>query len=448
MSVPFFLGLPLVMLLILGLIGLFIFFIVRFGKDRPAVAGWIVGGFVLLFVGGVFFFRLTRQDGPKVISWLLPLVLVGPLVAVVIAFVKGGRAVRTIIGVLAVLALLVLPVLGLFFARAHVARDVAWEEPATEMVEPAIWHEGVVDQYAADVYPSRRSAARALGMRVSAALDEVLPGRREVTRIRFVPDDANPCLVDVLAEGYGARGGTWTVASAASSSGDDEVTVDLKAVDVKSVGAPWSAGQADQLDSGTLQAGIHLKDGTSTTVSAEFVDKPWVENIAAFLGRDPKRQFALGRSNRSCTSPQEACGQAMSAACEAVANILRQTQAQPMVKVNMTVGETDLNSAGLVVDRFTQRLSGAMAGPIWREAVLVDVSDEKMQQLAGRKIAASRRDRTTWAKMALTLAGMFALISAVYVFLNAATRGYYTWALRVAVVVLMGAGVFFLLLLA
>ncbi|MBE0534693.1 MAG: hypothetical protein IH624_03425 [Phycisphaerae bacterium] len=465
---------PLVMLAILVFIGLFIFLIVRVGKDRPVIVGCIVGGFVLLFFAGIFFFALVPHDqipaGPLGLAppaaprpmtrvAVLPFVLLGLLVAALIAFVKGGRPVRITLGIVLGVALLLLPLIGIFTLR--VSRQEQVRHQAQNVSEPAIWHEGVVEQHAADVYPSRRSAARVLGMRVAAALDEVLAGRRDKIRIRFVPDAANPGLIEVVAEGYGSVGGTWTVGSSPNRDGDDEVTVDVQVVNMQSVPAPWRANRSpqgvdntlidptggDQLHSGTLQAGIQIKNGT-TMVTAEFTEKPWVENIAAFLTRDPMRQFALCRSNRVSTSAEEARAQAAQAACSTVAGLVRRVQKQPLLKGEMGVVEADLTSGGLIVDRFTQRLSGSMTGSIWREAVLVDVSDEKIRSLAEQKTAAVRQDRTTWAKMGLTLAGMFALISAVYVFLNAATKGYYVWALRVAVIVLMGAGVYFLLLLA
>jgi hypothetical protein len=36
---------------------------------------------------------------------------------------------------------------------------------------------------------------------------------------------------------------------------------------------------------------------------------------------------------------------------------------------------------------------------------------------------------------------MFALICVVYLFLNAATRGYYAWSLRIALIIVLGIGV-------
>ncbi len=93
-----------------------------------------------------------------------------------------------------------------------------------------------------------------------------------------------------------------------------------------------------------------------------------------------------------------------------------------------------------IVDTFTQRFSG-LVGPIWREAILIDTSQNKLNKLAIQKIKFSRDKRQSWAKMAGTLIGMFALICVVYLFLNAATRGYYAWSLRIVLMILLGIGV-------
>ncbi|HPD45441.1 MAG TPA: hypothetical protein P5279_03605 [Anaerohalosphaeraceae bacterium] len=447
MATPVLLG-PLALLAILVLIGLFIVLIVRFARNCPAVIGWIVGGFVLLFLAAIFLpvsARLRPASDQHVQVQMLPLVLVAVLVGAIIAFVKGGRGVRITIGVLALMGLLILPILALFHVRAsHVPHQ---PETVTVSTMPAIWHEGMLDQYAADVYPSQRSAARALGMRVAAALDEVLPGRRENVRVQFTPNTAAPGLAEIIAGGYGSQGGTWTVASHADGT---DVSVNLRIFENLVDSPPWAAGQSQPqlLKAGTLEATVQLPDGASTTVTAAFTDKPWVENMSAFLARDPRRQFALARTEQACMSPEEARIQATSAACSVVRNILLRTQGRPVIKADIKVDEADLHSAGLIVDRFAQRLSGGITGRIWREAVLVDISDQKIRQLAAQKIAAVRHHRATWAGMALTLAGMFALILVVYAFLDAATRGYYTWTLRIAVVVLAAGGAFFLLLTA
>ena len=107
---------------------------------------------------------------------------------------------------------------------------------------------------------------------------------------------------------------------------------------------------------------------------------------------------------------------------------------------SMAVSEDELSSGEFIVDTFTQRFSG-LAGPIWREAILIDTSENKLNKLAQQQITFSRAKLLYWARTGGTLAGMFALICVVYLFLNAATRGYYAWSLRIVLIIVLGIGV-------
>jgi len=53
--------------------------------------------------------------------------------------------------------------------------------------------------------------------------------------------------------------------------------------------------------------------------------------------------------------------------------------------------------------------------------------------------------RSSWARMFLSVLGLLVLITVVYAFLNAATKGYYTWSLRLAGAVLAAVVVVLLL---
>jgi len=419
----------------LGVAALLVFVTVWLARKRPAAIGWVFGGFVVLVIAGLVFapmFFGLRVDTVRSVGWLALLVVIG----LVAAFVKGGRGVRTGIAVLALAVLLV--VSALFFWQRAERHQM---ERATHLREAsAIWHESLVDQYPADVYPSRRSAARALGIRLAAALEETEyhqegAGTFRRRRVCFNRDPSSPGLMEIVAEGYGNCGGTWSL----SPSAEHEVVVTLGVIDLQSGPAPWSAG-TDKADRGTLQAHAEIKGGASIIVTADFVDKPWVENISAFLGRDPSRQFAFVRSQDCCTTREEARAQAID---EARNRILRQTARTRFGRRSTAM----VFPESLIVDSFSQRLSGGLTGPMYREALLVDVSPERTEALVLQVAETHRSERLTWMRHAMKLAGMLALICVVYVFLNAATRGYYTWALRAAVVCAVGAVVLLFLLM-
>ncbi|MBN2313870.1 MAG: hypothetical protein JXM79_08060, partial [Sedimentisphaerales bacterium] len=82
---------------------------------------------------------------------------------------------------------------------------------------------------------------------------------------------------------------------------------------------------------------------------------------------------------------------------------------------------------------------------IWRQALLIDGSTSKLEQLAHHKVMIARAMKMSWAKMFFTVFGLLALITIVYAFLNAATKGYYTWSLRIAGIVLAAIAIILLL---
>lgn len=93
----------------------------------------------------------------------------------------------------------------------------------------------------------------------------------------------------------------------------------------------------------------------------------------------------------------------------------------------------------LVQDRFVQQFDMPHAR-VWRAAVLVEASPAQVEALS--RVMEDRleqrhvRGATRWG----SVAGLILLIVVVYLFLNAATKGYYTWALRGAAVVLFVVG--------
>jgi hypothetical protein len=95
------------------------------------------------------------------------------------------------------------------------------------------------------------------------------------------------------------------------------------------------------------------------------------------------------------------------------------------------VNSSDILEGDLILDRFVQSFKGT-AGRIWRQALLIDASAEKLSELAHRKAVMVRAEKMTLARMFFSVVGLIVLITIVYAFLNAATKGYYVWSLRIA----------------
>jgi Na+/melibiose symporter-like transporter len=180
---------------------------------------------------------------------------------------------------------------------------------------------------------------------------------------------------------------------------------------------------------------------------APQTDKLWVKDFAAFVNQDSNRNWILALSQEACMSQAEAERQAMADACAKVGQILNQNKQQTgILSETLTVSPADLQNGGFVADKFAQSFSGT-AGLIWRQAILIDASQDKLNELAKQKTAVARVQKTTWAQQIGAAVGVVILICLVYLFLNAATKGYYTWSLRVAALVLIAAGVLLVLTL-
>ncbi len=443
------------LIMLFVLIGLFIFLVTRFGKGRPAVIGLSIGGFILGVFALVF---LPHFFGVMVPMFILPVIVIVGLVVFALVKAGGGKAG----GAVAIGILLVLLGLGALFAFKLVSQDrrVVYEDvPATvsEALEygavPSVWHEGVEREYPADVYASRRAAMFAVVKRVmdEGSLRSKLADERISREIWLMADDHDTGLLSELATHIGKLVGVEGVTCrfVQNMGGDewDRTDPDLILVqsmmmtrfvfeDVKTERSSWGG------DVSTGRVVMQVKGPKSFSgTTVRFAEKPWVENFQEFLSRNTDRQYLLVRSSSSCTSREQAHRQTTAETLTRVSEILRGMQTDSSIlPANFNVTERELSSAGLIVDRFTQRFSG-LSGPIWREAILVDTSEGKLSSLAQKKIGVTRMKRSSWFRMGATLVGMFLLICVVYMFLNAATRGYYSWALRIVLVILLIVGV-------
>ena len=212
----------------------------------------------------------------------------------------------------------------------------------------------------------------------------------------------------------------------------------LRIFDIKE-SAQWQKSDFDPSISSTgrIEASV-LKRGGQSTINARFTEKPWVEDFSNFLNRLPHKQYIVARSTESCLTPGEADQQAINDACSHVGPLL--TNLQDPIKLS----PNDILESGMIVDRFVQSFEGT-AGKIWRQALLLDVSNQKINQLALNIANISRARRNHLARTIFSVAGLLGLITVVYGFLNAATKGYYSWSLRIAGVVLAVILIFLLL---
>ena len=309
--------------------------------------------------------------------------------------------------------------------------------PPSQETTTSIWLPGIEDEFQADIYPSKLSAVRSLGLHIADPVKHVF-GETSPSGFILFQGAHERRLIEEFGKAITRTftDAKWTIAPETVAVQPDEVGIRIDIVDVHTHPAPWKSGSENEMTTGTVRASV-LAGDRQASMSAEFVDKPWVEDFSGFLNTRPNSRFIIARSSESCLTEAEANNQAVQNACSQVTDMLGQTLPRKSgvpVSFNKPVDSTDILEGNFVLDRFVQSLEGS-AGKIWRQAILVDTSAEKLKKLAWQKAMIAQARKTGFAKMFFSVLGLIVLITVVYAFLNAATKGYYVWSLRIAGVV-------------
>jgi hypothetical protein len=173
---------------------------------------------------------------------------------------------------------------------------------------------------------------------------------------------------------------------------------------------------------------------------------PWLADFPAFATANGSRHWILGRSSKPCLSENEALDQARDSAAHQLRGLLR-----THLPISQMRGESEswlrarvdreLSFGDWIVDRSVSKVHRPYSD-IWSAAILVDAS--------GDRLAPVRRDYESWRQArtvslrqtAGSLVGLCLAILAVYVVINAATKGYFRGRLRftAALALLLGTG--------
>ncbi len=316
-----------------------------------------------------------------------------------------------------------------------------------------IWSEGIEDQFQADVYPSGISALRALAPRVVKQIPYVMGESGSPEAIVIYSDSQGTEIVEEFRQ---AMSKLMPEIKCRIEIGNVEIKP--KEVGIRfslqmsngitypivqnATNVPPSFGTSmvslkTERSSGTIQANIFCGPRQSN-ISTKYNNKSWIENFSDYVNRNPEHQYIVAKSNESCLTPEEADQQARQNACYQVRQLLNNSKNAANLNYNY------LSNYGIVTDKFLQSLDGSV-GKIWRQAILLDVSNQKLNHLADILSGAARTRSMDWARMVFSIIGLFVLITIVYIFLNAATRGYYSWSLRIVGVIL--AAIFLIIIL-
>lgn len=403
------------------------------------------------------------------------LLVVGAVVAGVVVLIAGGRKARLIVGTVLLVGLVLVGLVGLTLVPVRLARprQVRMNTYPARRVEvsaresarpggPAIWLEADNAEFLADVYPSLRSAAKALAVQAAAKLNAAVDvgGQPSIVKVTATEEvsESDPNLLEavvgVLRKRFHAGKASVEVATGAGESGatDDETTFVQVAITRR--GVPSSGYLAAVAGSEvSWEAAIRLRHKRRTeTLSTWYVDKEWVDNFARFASRQRGRRWIIARSDRPCATRQEAQRRALDRAAESVLELAptRAVGEARALEAKGAVWERDqaadcIQRRGLIMDQFVQSFPRPYGGALWQHAVLVDASPAQMAAVAREVASAAAAERSAWVwgvgRRVLSIAAVMGAVLLAYVFLNAATKGYYEWALRVAAVVLLAGGV-------
>ena len=341
-------------------------------------------------------------------GFILLLLFALAVVIVIVGLCSKRRSLVAVI-VLALLASLaaVYLVLGVSHRRAVPVTATVYQRAqarstASDPIE-AIWQPGIEDQFEANLYPSKRLAVRSLGLRIDKPIRQLLGDQTWPSRGILFEGGHDRALLDEFIK-TAARTlpqSQWTVAPETVAVQPDEVGIRLDLSVFQAGPAPWaSADSTSEMTRGTLRATV-LAGNNQISINAKFDEKPWIEDFYGLWNSRPNKRLIVAKSAESCVTRAEAEHQAIDSACSQLTTLLRQTpRAKATPSLPRKVTPNDVLERDFIVDRFSQRFDG-MAGEIWRHALLIDASVEKMDQLAVNKALMARKHRLSWAKTGL-----------------------------------------------
>jgi hypothetical protein len=378
------------------------------------------------------------------------------LVVLIVLLIKAPKVAAWLIGGLACLAIIG----GLFLPLSHrsvknvetyyetaVADDTAPLEPAA--MSP-VWSEGIDNTFDADVYPSKLAAVRALGARMREPLQEAVAYLDGSAEIIVFQEEHDRSLITEFREAIRQALPEVTCSIAAGTRNIDfnEIAITLRFADpTPFMPQPPQSEQSNGRHTArhNVVANARTRDWEATA-REDFIEKPWVENFAAFASERPQEHYFVARSREACTSENEAKQQAMADAANQLGQKIGKTWHIPGGSEFLMVGSQEVQQGGFIVDQFVQSFDGS-AGRIWRHALLIDASARKLEWLDTRMSRVAGSVRASWVRTIASALGVLLVIVVTYFFLNMATRGYYDWSLRIAGVVLAIVGVIVIFLM-
>lgn len=296
------------------------------------------------------------------------------------------------------------------------------------------------DTFEADVYPSMKSAARRLGAKWAAELKSALTQMPNAVALTgdgmSSPGGGMP---DVVREIQDAAQSQLSGVRIRISGGSAPLSAGEIAAKVR-VTTPQAAPARGTSVHGWGEVALETDGAQVQTMRVRYVNKPWADDLGAYLNSRPGDRYVVGWPAGPCVTAEQA---AFEAERSAIASLIPIAQARLLERYPSS-GQMErdrLNAAvatavhtRLVSDRFLQRFNRPY-GTAWRQAVLVSASMGNVDQLVNESVTTVRREQQTWARTGISIAVLVVVVYVLYLCLNAVTKGYFRWRLRMAAVI-------------
>lgn len=365
-------------------------------------------------------------------------------------------------------------------SRVTVSMAVTRDEaaPPTTLLEPdpprmlpaaSVWAEKASEVLRADVYPCPEQAAEAAA--VDAVTKVLKAGSLQaipplVARVYGeAPSEVLIAVVDRIQRAYPA----WNVYVRASPAAQHvrskqmpdrgvDIGVEIERTGSEEVAPRENAGlRAITTENRGVARVVARRGQTQHSSTAKFIGKAWAHDLASFTSSSPDRSWMVAPSLMPYPTQTQAVHAAQDEAARRLLPKVRERLAEsrnnwllrlrggrPRWSLSddreQDILRVELMRGAYIVDKFVQSFDRPY-GTTWHAQLLIDSSDVNLDRLA-RAIANERaKQHRSWTTHLISVGGLLALVCGLYVFLNAATKGYYAWSLRVVVVLAVLGGI-------
>lgn len=429
---------------------LFLTLFITFSKSPGDTGRTLANAVLIIAITIVGLLLATRFVGPGLPFRFAPdmlhkFLLLGLAALVIWLLIRGlsspaGRKALAVLVVVACLAGLFLALFIPVISHRQAVPVTAIRSASETHIAGPLWADGIEQEFAADVYSSPQAAAYSLGRRFFA-LAQQSESNSQPGEVLLIEGSAPNELLMRFREGLLSQFGSAKIyigplPANPPQAGQMVVTLAQNETDGSTIRLP-EISRVDNLrneqwlpagnQKGTLEAAVQTAAGKYHE-SAAYDQRQWLDEFPQFVSRHPQGTWLAVASQETATSDFEARQQAENRAVEAVFHLLENSRIS--LGPNYSLGLEDLKRSGFIADEYSQQFNG-LAGPIWRHAVLLEVSPERLAMLRDQRAEIARTVHRSWARLIGSFLGMIAMICVLYAFLNAATKGYYARSLAV-----------------